>query len=53
MFKNIRLAILFDMFHNLSFEMTTRFDNVARITTCTSTFLYWERFLIIKNWVFT
>ena len=30
MFKNTRLVILFDMFLNPSFKMTTRFSNIAR-----------------------
>ena len=30
MFKNMRLVILFDMFLNTSFKMTTGFANIAR-----------------------
>ena len=40
MFKNMRLFILFDMFHNPSLKMTTRFANVARTTASTSTFVH-------------
>ena len=32
MFKNMRLVILFDMFLNPSFKMTTSFANIARTT---------------------
>ena len=32
MFKNMRLVILFGMFLNPSFKMTTSFGNVARTT---------------------
>ena len=32
MFKNMRLVILFDMFLNPSFKMTTSFTNIARST---------------------
>ena len=52
MFKNMRLVILFDMFVNPSFKMTTGFANIARTTASTSKFIYSERFQIIKNWVF-
>ena len=40
MFKNMRLAILFDMFLNPSFKITTSFANIARITVSTSEFIY-------------
>ena len=40
MFKNMRLVILFDMFLNPSFKMTTGFANVARTTASTSKFIY-------------
>ena len=40
MFKNMRLVILFDMFLNPNFKMTTSFANVARTTASTSTSLY-------------
>ena len=36
MFKNMRLVILFDMFLNPSFKMTTSFANIARTTASTS-----------------
>ena len=52
MFKNMRLVILFDMLLNPSFKMTTSFANIARTTASTSKFIYWERFQIIRNWVF-
>ena len=52
MFKNMRLVILFDMLLNPSFKMTTSFVNIARTTASTSKFIYWERFQIIRNWVF-
>ena len=52
MFKNMRLAILFYMFLNASFKMTTNFVNVARTTASTSKFIYYETFRIIRNWVF-
>ena len=32
MFKNMRLVIVFDMFLNLSFQMTASFGNVVRTT---------------------
>ena len=32
MFKNMRLVILFDMFLNPSFKMTTSFTSIARTT---------------------
>ena len=40
LFKNIRLAILFDMLLNPSFKMATSFTNVARTTASTSKFIY-------------
>ena len=40
MFKTMRLVILFDMFLNLSFKMTTGFANVARTTSDASKFVY-------------
>ena len=40
MFKNMTLVILFDMFLNPSFKMTTSFANVARTTASTSKFIY-------------
>ena len=40
MFKNMRLAISFDMFLNPSFKITTRFSNIARTTASTSKFIY-------------
>ena len=40
MFKNMRLAILFDMLLNPSFKMTTSFANIARATASTSKFIY-------------
>ena len=43
MFKNMRLVILFDMPLNPSFKMTS-FANIARTTTSTSKFIYWEIF---------
>ena len=52
MFKNMRLVILFDMLLNPSFKMTTSFVNIARTTASTSKFIYWERFQMIRNWVF-
>ena len=35
MFRNMRPVILFDVFLNLSFKMTTSFANVARTTANT------------------
>ena len=52
MFKNMRLVILFDMFLNPSFKMTTSFTNIARTTASTSKLIYYKRFQIIRNWVF-
>ena len=39
MFKNMRLVILFDMFLNPSFKMTTSFAKVARTAASTSKFI--------------
>ena len=36
----MRLVILFDMFHNLSFKMATSFANIATTTASTSKFIY-------------
>ena len=52
MFKNVRLAILFDMFLNPSFKITTSFANVAWTTASTIKFIYYERFQIIMYFVF-
>ena len=35
MFKNMRFVILFDMFLDPSFKMTTSFANIARTTATT------------------
>ena len=51
MFKNMRLVMLFDMFLNPSFKMTTNFANIGRTAISTREFMYYERFLIIRNWV--
>ena len=51
-FKNMRLAILLDIFLNPNFKIMTSFANVARTTNSTSKLIYYERFLIIRNWVF-
>ena len=40
MFKNMGLVILFDMFLNPSFKMTTSFANIARTTASASKFVY-------------
>ena len=40
MSKNIRLDILFDMFLNPSFKITTSFANEARTTASKSKFIY-------------
>ena len=40
MFKNMRLAILFDIFLNPSFKMTTSFADIARTTASASKFIY-------------
>ena len=47
MFKNMRLAILFNMLLNPSFNMTTSFANVAKTTANTSKFIYYERFEVL------
>ena len=39
-FKNMRLAIPFDMLLNPSFKMTTSFANIARTTGKRSKFIY-------------
>ena len=39
MFKNMRLVILFGMFLNPSFKMTTNFANIVRTTASTSKFI--------------
>ena len=36
----MRLGILFDIFLNPSFKMTTGFANIARTTASTSKFIY-------------
>ena len=43
MFKNMRLAILFDMFLNPSFKMTS-FANIARTAASTSKFIYTRKY---------
>ena len=50
--KILKLVILFDMFLSRSFKMTTRFPNIAGTTASAIEFIYYERFQIIKNWVF-
>ena len=40
MFENMRLVILFGMFLNPSFKMTTRFANIARTTVSSSKLIY-------------
>ena len=52
MLKNTRLVILFYMLLNPSFEMMTGFANIARTTANTSKFIHYERFEIIRKWVF-
>ena len=52
MFKNMKLVILFDMFHNPSFEMRTISANIGRTPANTSIIVYLEKFQIIRNWVF-
>ena len=47
-----RLVILFDISLNPTVKMTTSFTNIAITTASTSKFIYWERFQIIRNWVF-
>ena len=42
MFKNVRLAILFDMLPNPSFKMTTSFADIARTTASTSKYIYYN-----------
>ena len=62
MFKNMRLVILFYMFLNPSFNMTTGFANIARTTASTSNLytrkdfkssgtgsLYEKQFLILNE----
>ena len=52
MFKNMSLAIVFDMLLNPSFQMMPSFANIARTTASASKFIYYEKFQIIRNWVF-
>ena len=52
MFKNMRLVILFDIFLNPSFKITTSFASVARTTASTGKFIYYEWFQVIRNLVF-
>ena len=40
MFKNMGLIILFDMFLNPSFKMTTTFTNIARTAASTNKSIY-------------
>ena len=40
MFKNMKLVILFNMFLNPSFKMTTCYADVARTTASTSKFIH-------------
>ena len=40
MFKNMELVIIFDMFLNSSFKMTTGFANIARTAASTSKFIH-------------
>ena len=40
MLRNIRLAVLFDMFLNPSLKMTTSFAHIARVTASTSKSIY-------------
>ena len=40
MFKNMRLAILFDMLLKFRFKMTTSFANITRTTASASKFIY-------------
>ena len=40
MFKNIKLVLLFDMFLNPGFKMTTSFANVAGTAASTCKFIY-------------
>ena len=53
MFKNMRQHIVFDIFFNPSFKMTTSFANIARTTPSTGKCVYYEKFQIIRYWVFT
>ena len=52
MFKNMKLVILFDMFFNPNFKMTTSFAKIARTAASTRKFIYYERFQIIRNCAF-
>ena len=52
MFKNMRIVILFDMFPNPSFTITTSLANVARTTITTNKFIYQKRVQIVRDWVF-
>ena len=52
MFKNMRLVILFDILLNPSCKMTASFANTAGTTASASKFIYYERFQIIRNWVY-
>ena len=48
--KNMRLVILFDMFLNPNFKITTRFANVARTTaSIAAKVTYSKRFQIIRD----
>ena len=49
MFKNMRLVILFEMFLNPRFKMTTSFANIARTTASTSRLNHQELGLYMKN----
>ena len=40
MFKNLRLAGLFDMFFNPTFEIMTSYPNVLETTASASKFIY-------------
>ena len=46
MFKNIRLAILFDKLLNPSFKMTASFANIVGTAASTTKFISQERFNI-------
>ena len=48
----MRLFILFDMSLNPGFKMTTTFANIAGAIASTGKFIYYERFQIIRNYVF-
>ena len=53
MFKKMRLVIVFDMFLNPSFKMTTSSRNIAR-TTASQVKLYTRIYIFhIFSWVFT